>query len=643
MTRTYTNHSIESLEEIFVRAQEQRDGETIRTLLEELTNRRTARARDLRSAVEAYLEASTNRPDTRQPRSSARIRRANPPQADLFGAPSRFAPTREQAAAIDHFKSGRSLKINAFAGTGKTSTLQLLAHATGGRGQYIAFNKAIVRDAKGKFPNTVNSSTTHGLAFKALASRYSGSSEKLTGRMNANQLAELLGLKRWRIDKDYALAPRSQGFLILETIRRFTHSGDPEPLARHVPTHGNLVAAPETTLDAVRDVAIQGAKYVWGKMKDPADAVPLGHDGYLKLWALDKPRINGDFILLDEAQDTNPVILDVLTKQDAQMVYVGDRYQQIYEWRGAVNAMNEIETDSTTFLTTSFRFGSEIAQAASRILSMLGEPRPVQGNPAVESRIGPIAASTILARTNASTITAVIDALDANRKPHLVGGNGELIEMLKGVQHLKANESSNIPEFFGFESWKDVVEFARSGEGSHLQTFVNLVEERGERQLMWALNRTVQEDVADLTISTVHKAKGREWKTVRLMDDFLPSRPKRQRNDEDGPRPANAQDPAELRLLYVAITRARTGIEIPTSALQAIGLSEKGASSAPGPRPQPAARSAKPAQAPPQPPWSPPKDWKAKAPAPGESRTTNQKESDTPSPKRGFWQRIFGR
>nr|WP_249816408.1 UvrD-helicase domain-containing protein [Bradyrhizobium sp. 180] len=56
----------------------------------------------------------------------------------------------------------------------------------------------------------------------------------------------------------------------------------------------------------------------------------------MKLWALSNPAIAADFILLDEAQDTNPVVLDVLRKQPAQMVYVGDKYQQIYEWRGAV-------------------------------------------------------------------------------------------------------------------------------------------------------------------------------------------------------------------------------------------------------------------------------------------------------------------
>ncbi|MGY3621811.1 hypothetical protein [Bradyrhizobium sp. USDA 10063] len=44
------------------------------------------------------------------------------------------------------------------------------------------------------------------------------------------------------------------------------------------------------------------------------------------------------------------------------MIYVGDKYRQIYEWRGAVNAMKKIETQGETYLTTSFRFGTAIAE-----------------------------------------------------------------------------------------------------------------------------------------------------------------------------------------------------------------------------------------------------------------------------------------
>jgi superfamily I DNA/RNA helicase len=389
----------------------------------------------------------------------------------------------------------------------------------------------------------------------------------MTGKLNANQLAEILKLKRWQVDKQHVLQPRSQGYLVLETLRRFMQSADKALDLKHVPRHGSLVTATEPTMKAVKEFALHAANHVWDRMKDHNDSIPLGHDGYLKLWALSDPVIAADFILLDEAQDTNPVVLDVLQRQSAQMIYVGDKYQQIYEWRGAVNAMENMETDGTTYLTTSFRFGTTIAAAASKLLIRLNEKRPIKGNPAINSRIGPVASRTILARTNASTIAAIIETLDSGKRPHLVGGTDEVMEMLRGVQDLKAGTQSTVPDFFGFDKWEQVVEFTKSGEGDHLLSFVNLVEARGERQLMWALNRTVDEELSDVTISTAHKAKGREWNTVRLMDDFLRSQPREQSSTNI----QNGQDPAEIRLLYVALTRAKEAVDIPPSILSMIG------------------------------------------------------------------------
>jgi hypothetical protein len=45
-----------------------------------------------------------------------------------------------------------------------------------------------------------------------------------------------------------------------------------------------------------------------------------------------------------------------LRAQQCQVIYVGDPYQQIYEWRGAVNAMEHIRAPECA-LTESFRFG----------------------------------------------------------------------------------------------------------------------------------------------------------------------------------------------------------------------------------------------------------------------------------------------
>lgn len=90
---------------------------------------------------------------------------------------------------------------------------------------------------------------------------------------------------------------------------------------------------------------------------------------------------------------------------------------------------------------------------------------------------------------------------------------------------------------------------------------------------MWALNRTEDdEDDSDIIVSTAHKAKGREWSKVRLMDDFLKSQARRQ-NQAEKHEATDGHDPAELRLFYVALTRAREEIEVAPNVLPLIGLS----------------------------------------------------------------------
>lgn len=610
MSRPYLNYSLDQLEKVL----EEAIGEQkiIAEIRQELTHRRTPRARELAKTLAE--QATALNPQVTPP---AAMR---PPsvRSSMTAKRSTKSPelkaTSEQIEAVVAFTRGGSLKINAYAGTGKTSTLQLLANSTSRRGQYVAFNKSIVEDAKTKFPKTVNCSTLHGMAFRATPNEYRMQKDKMTGRCNANQLAELLQLtKNWRVDEHHTLQPRSQGYLILETVKRFAQSADKEPLPIHVPRHGSLAAAKETTLKEVEAFALNGAKHVWSRMISTADSLPLGHDGYLKLWALSEPQIAADYILLDEAQDTNPVVLGALLKQEAQMIYVGDRFQQIYEWRGAVNAMERIETNATTLLSKSFRFGDTIADAASRVLSIFGKEVKITGNAAIDSRICTTDPTAILARTNASAISAVIETLDDNRRPHLVGGIEEIMELLRGVVDLKQGQPATMPEFFGFSDWKEVMEFAKSGEGAHLLTFVNLVESRGEKQLMWALKQTVEEDTADVIVSTAHKAKGREWARVRLMDDFMRTR---KAGPERNNRPTDTQeDAAETRLFYVAMTRARQELEIPQPLAAQFGIRCEERTTSPRRVVSPPPFRAGTHTPAPAVPWQPPQDWKPTPPA----------------------------
>jgi hypothetical protein len=209
-----------------------------------------------------------------------------------------------------------------------------------------------------------------------------------------------------------------QAYLVLGTVNRLCQSNDPAIGLEHVPHYARLLGVKKDIVADIYEWAAGQANALWRRMVDKRDEMPLGHNGYLKTWALTGPMLNTDYILLDEAQDTNPVVLGVLTGQRAQVVYVGDPYQQIYEWRGAVNAMNKIPGCEETALTQSFRFGEAIAAEASRLLATLGEHRQVRGNPQTTSAI--VASGTaeaVLARTNATVILEILEATRLGRRP----------------------------------------------------------------------------------------------------------------------------------------------------------------------------------------------------------------------------------
>jgi superfamily I DNA/RNA helicase len=262
------------------------------------------------------------------------------------------------------------------------------------------------------------------------------------------------------------------------------------------------------------------------------------------MWQLDEPRIEADFILFDEAQDANPVMKSIVEQQThAQVLWVGDSCQAIYEWNGAVNALERIDGAKRCFLTNSFRFGPAIAEVANRVLDALGASPGVVGLDSIDSTVGPVdEPDVVLCRTNAAAVDTVMSNLDTGRTVALVGGAQEVVTFAEAAVKLQNREWTPHPELSCFTSWPEVVEYvAQDQQGHELALLVGLVEEYGAERIIAALDRTIPEAAADIVVSTAHKAKGREWGSVRLAADF-PDAPDR---------------PEELRLVYVAATRAR--------------------------------------------------------------------------------------
>lgn len=469
-----------------------------------------------------------------------------------------FTPTDEQGAALEAFTSGDHLVIQAGAGTGKTSTLAFLAaQSPTRRGRYLAFNRAIAQDAATRFPSTVQCKTAHSLAYAALGHRYR---ERLNSpRRPGWKIGQDLGLNAPARIQGRDLLPATLSNTVLRTVARYCQSADTELAHRHVPHLRGI-----DTDDAHRELAELLLPYTakaWDDLQDPAaGTVRFEHDHYLKMWALTQPVLEADFLLLDEAQDTNPVLEQVVLaqKERTQIVMVGDSAQAIYGWRGARDVMTGFTGHHLT-LTRSFRFGPALATEANRWLTLADAPIQLTGSTDITTTIGSSTDRTgaVLCRTNIGAVTEILTLQQAGTPTGLVGGGDALRALAKAARDLIQGQRTHHPELVLFTTWTELRDYAElDPAGADLQPFANLIDDHGPDAILTAVDRLVPETHAEITVSTAHKAKGREWPYVRIAPDFTPPADTDELDAEGRPVPGPI-DPDEARLAYVAVTRAR--------------------------------------------------------------------------------------
>lgn len=522
----------------------------------------------LSSVPQTTLKKLTVTPSTQESSMAQSVSLGNVLRSAANKKPAGREPTEEQQAILDAGQKivrqgGGVLVIEAGAGTGKTTTDRMLADVLPGNGQYTAFNAALTHESAEKFRGTrVACNTTHSLAFRAVGKQFA---HRLgDNRVRSSELAKMLGLEDLILPTDDPAKPRrlAAGFLwgqVNGAIRRFCQSADKEVSADHFKyLDGIDMPSPDGTRrydnnQKVRDYLLPFARKAWADLSDPEGTLPFSHDCYVKLWQLNDPVISADYILLDEAQDTAPVMLDVLQQQveaGATLLLVGDSAQQIYEWRGAVNAMAAFPGAPRLFLSQSFRFGEAIAEVANRVLETLEDRTPLRlkGLASISSRIDEIQKPTaILTRTNACAVNKLLTAIAEGRRPFLVGGGSYVLAFVSGARDLQEGRSTSHPDLACFATWAEVQEYAGLDDGEDLRLMVKLIDTFGCQTIGDALAKMPREEDADLVISTAHKSKGREWDKVQLAGDF--------------PTVSKCQD-SDRKLLYVSVTRAKLILDV---------------------------------------------------------------------------------
>ncbi|WP_445529496.1 UvrD-helicase domain-containing protein [Streptomyces cyslabdanicus] len=451
-------------------------------------------------------------------------------------------PTDEQAHAADAFRAGHHLILQAGAGTGKTSTLGLLAAGTHRRGRYLAFNKSIAQDAADRFPRTVLCKTAHATAFAAVGHRYT---RRLNSpRQPAWKTGQALGITRPVRIGAHEIGPRALSHTVLRTVTRYCYSADRTLTGHHVPRLRGL----DTPGDHARlaDEVMPFATKAWADLHNPDQgAVRFEHDHYLKMWALTEPKIEADFLFLDEAQDTNPVLEDVFAAQrsHAQLVMVGDSAQAIYGWRGARDVMTGFDATPLT-LTRSFRFGHLIAEEANRWLTLADAPIRLTGSDTIPTDIGSLdRPDVVLCRTNIGAMAEVMRLLAAGHRVALTRGGQQLAALALAARDLKDGRRTSHPELVLFASWGELQDYAaHDPAGRDLQPFIDLVDTHGPDAILTAVDQLTDEQHADVTVST-------------------PPKDTDQHDAQGRPIPEPVSD-TDARLAYVAVTRARHHLDL---------------------------------------------------------------------------------
>uniref|UniRef100_A0A8C5FMV0 DNA 3'-5' helicase n=1 Tax=Gadus morhua TaxID=8049 RepID=A0A8C5FMV0_GADMO len=500
----------------------------------------------------------------------------------------RYQLTHEQQQILSHrIQPDQVVKIMAFAGTGKTSTLVRYAQQNPRlRCLYVAFNKSVATEAQRRFPGNVDCRTVHSIAYSDVGKSYQ-LSKKLVPNLKVFSVAKVLPAGRGGF---------IHGKVVTTALNAFMASADRRIAPHHVPNTFKNTKGLVQTLDAKEKAEyVRDCEEIWRKMKDlnekSKEGFHMTHDGYLKLWQLKEPKPclsdSYDVIFIDEAQDCTPAIMDVLLSQRCAKVLVGDPHQQIYTFRGAVNALRTAPHTHLFYLTQSFRFGAEIAFVGATLLqvckkvqkilvggnqtgSVFGEDFDPVALVPLSTSPAPRGGAAILSRCNFGVFNEAVRLTDRNPACTLyfVGGvSGIGLSKILDIWTLKQPEHSrtaNIKDPFirSFGSYHGLQAYALQSEDGELEAKLAVVEKHSQRvpELVGRLRACHRDDgsQADFILSTVHKAKGLEFNTVMVCDDFARIPCSRHHltqlsgfNWWDTP-------PDEWNLLYVAVTRARS-------------------------------------------------------------------------------------
>jgi superfamily I DNA/RNA helicase len=428
--------------------------------------------------------------------------------------------TEEQIEIIKNARNN-NLIINAFAGAGKSVTLLSIAYALKNKTfLFLAFNNSVKKDIERKIKKSnlknVKVLTTHGLAYNFVKKDIKF--DKIGKDLNTSEISKLLGID----------------IFISDLIR----------IAFNDFCNGNYKDISDETIDEIinNNVSLKFISENKEYLKEKLNIIwnmylnkelDITHNVYLKYFQLNiekyKNYINFDYVLLDEAQDTNEVVLDIFKNLNGKKIIVGDPHQQIYSFRGSINAMYKIRNEidaKVLYLTQTFRFSKFIAEKANFILkNFKNEEKEIISSKISNSN--EINSICYITRTNSTLIKIIEKLKDYNIK--LIRTPREIFNLPLSIyyyiEYLKNGKyKDRIKEkwILNFKELDDLKDYAEDFEDYELISAINIAEEYGKKlfDLLKIAEEKYEAKESNIYLTTAHTSKGLEWDKVIITHDF---------------------------------------------------------------------------------------------------------------------------
>lgn len=470
--------------------------------------------------------------------------------------------TQEQKDII--FSNEDKIKVSALAGSAKTSTMYYYCKERQSKKiLYLVYNKAMKDEAIktfGKLKN-VDILTIHGLAYRYVGAYYK---DKLTFNYSPVDVIKDLDLD-WYRDKEVAV--NIYNLLKEYMLSDKSNIDDVEMFA-------------DKEFKFIRDEIFNQAKKLWNLKKIYKNDIKVEHDFYLKLFQLSRKDLSDkyDIIILDEAQDSNLLTIDIIQNSNIKgVVEVGDKYQMLYKWRNAVNVLELFKEAKEYKLTTSFRINQNLAELSNILIKdCVGDTINMKGfndKVTIVDKLDTNKPYVCLSRTNSALFGEVIESIRNKHKLFFEGGyNSYKFNNIKDAYLFSKGLPVKNNILSKFDSYWNMKEYADESKDIELLSLIKMVDTYGDSipEMIDNIkyNTVTYKNKADVIFSTIHRSKGQTYKRVKILDDVLNINDYyNKRYVEHKTLESNEQEDVinESYIIYVAITRSSKEIELPDS------------------------------------------------------------------------------